>query len=230
MIRIPRQVLALFLIGVIGCATEPQIGRQRFKVVGMALESPVPGGFVCSALSRISLRDEPLVRAIDINAGDLIETESIVQLSARQRKSGKFFNYGVLMGPNPLSGESVAGWFENSDPTMRLASEGWVYLAGEENRAESDWVSVATRGSAIVLQKATSTLQRVFFLDGVKVDITRDNCLPIPPLDAANTYVNIEPGCAFSAPLEVDVPATPPDVQSFIDYVRAAATACGLTP
>lgn len=235
--RIRIQFLALILIGVIGCTTGSQVGRQRFKVVGTALEYPVPPtvpptfGFVCSDLDEIAVRDRSVVRSINIDAGDLIESESIVKLSARQRKAGVFFNYGVLMGPNPLSGTSVSGWFENSDPTIRLASEGWVYLEGEQLRARTTWVSTPARGSAIVLQIVSSTLQRVFFLDGVQVDITRDNCPPIPPLNVVGTYVNIEPACAISAPLLLDVPGTtPPDVQGFIDYVRTAADACGLAP
>lgn len=231
MIRIPGRLLALLLIGTIGCATETPFGSQRFKVVGMALTSPVPGAFVCSDLSHTSLRGESLVRAIDIRAGDLIETEEIVQLSARQRKSGVFFNYSVLMGPNPLSGQTVSGWFENSDPTIRLASTGWVYLEGEQPRSKTEWVSAAAEGSAIVLQRATGSLQRVFFLDGLQANIAclQDDSIS-SVLTAVGTYIDIGPGCAFSAPIQIDVPATPADVQSFIDYVRAAAAACGLTP
>lgn len=231
MIRIPTQFSALLLFGVVGCVADTPFGSQRFKVVGMALESAVPGVFVCSDLSDTSLRGEPLVRAIEIRAGDLVETEEIVQLSARQRKSGVFFNYSVLMGPNPLSGETVSGWFENSEPTVRLASTGWVYLEGEQPRSKTEWVSAAAEGSAIVLQRATGSLQRVFFLDGLQANIAciQDDSIS-SALNAVGTYIDIGPGCAFSAPIQIDVPATPSDVQSFIDYVRAAAAACGLTP
>ena len=41
---------------------------------------------------------------------------------------------------------------------------------------------------------------------------------------------DIGPDCVFSGPFQIDVPATPADVQSFVDYVRAAADACGLAP
>lgn len=232
MIRILSQFFALLLIGAMGCATETPFGSQRFKVVGMVLEFPVPGGFVYCDLSDIALRDESLVRAFDIDAGDLVETKKIVQLSARQLKSGVFFDYDVLMGPNPLSSGSVSGWFENSDPTMRLGSEGWVYLNGEQTRSKTEWVSLATEGSAIVLQRLTGGLERVFFLNGVYAEITcNEDDSQSSTLNADRTYLEIGPDCAFSAPIELDAPTTPADVKSFIDdYVLAAAAASGLTP
>lgn len=244
MIRIPSPFLVLLLIGVIGCDPASPLGSQRFRVVGMAVQvlPAPPVAFVCCDLSEITLRDESLVREIDLDTGDLIETERIVHLRARELRSGVFFNYGVLMGPNPDSSDSVSGWFENSDTTAALLSPGWVYADGENTRTKSDWVSTATRGSAVVLQIVSSTLQRVFFLDGVQVIVSCNENNSTSILNEEDTYINITydpllPGCVFSPPIDLDetgatpgVPATPVDAQEFIDYVRTAAIACGFTP
>ena len=231
MIRIPSLFLTLLLIGVIGCDPASPLGSQRFKVVGMAEVYSVPPpnyAFVCCNLNEIALRDESLVRAIDIDTGDLIETEKIVQLSAREIRSGVFFDYGVLMGPNPGSSDSVLGWFENSDTTMALHSPGWVYVEGQNTRAKSDWVSAATRGSAIVLQIVTSSLQRVFFLEGLQLTVTCNQTNTTSTLSTPLTYIDVTDtgsGCGFSAPILI---SATPDAQDFINYVTAAATACGL--
>lgn len=229
------------LLGSLGCATTPDPPHFReatfFDLKGIVAESatctdpPTCKAFGFSKFEKTKVNNVSVKSRMPVATQDLIMSKQIVKLSVT-RGGSAFFNYIALMGPNPGSNANVIGLLEQSDPTIKLATEGWVLIAGSLPRAKSDWVSGGADGSTIVLHKVGGNLQRFFYLEGATGVTATVSCLRDPTktrdLATPGTYINILPGCMFDPPgagSSFDIGTAAQEVRDFVDYVKAAAEA-----
>lgn len=138
--------------------------------------------------------------------------------------------FGVL-GPLPLApsdpsyGPAVAT-FANSAPVFVLES-GYAYLTGHRPHTRTPRGSFTGHGTTMIVQVLPDR-DRVFLIDGVKVEIKLDRGLPGPPDDRLRTTwhfvdvvwtaetVKIEP--------EKPIPAPGDPIRTFVDGVLKTAS------
>ncbi|HRQ75214.1 MAG TPA: hypothetical protein PK098_04780 [Phycisphaerales bacterium] len=142
--------------------------------------------------------------------------------------------FGVL-GPlpvapdNPSYGPAVAT-FANSLPVFAIES-GYAYLTGHRPHTRTPRGSFTGYGTTMIVQVLPDR-DRVFLLDGVKIEIKLDRGLPGPPDDRLNTrwhYVDVV-WTAETVRLESvkPIPAPGDPIRAFVDSAIKTAKEAGL--
>jgi hypothetical protein len=174
----------------------------------------------------------------ELAANEHIKTKELKRIKIHYKQDGVPKQYEILFGPNPGTGEEAEGWYHTSQPAYRVDA-GWGYMAGDKPYGELEKVTAMTEGTTILVQTLAG-VKRVYLLkkkiignDKVIVRLTLPGGGTAEKIVSTNKWKDdcyVQTNAAMDA-LEgpFNLKKAPPDIRSFVDYVRQRAIDARIT-
>lgn len=151
-------------------------------------------------------------------------TNQNLKIAVKQSVGGKFYNYEAVVGPRSKT-ETTTFRVVSADRGIEITS-GWVFAWGALAKAATDWVTAASEGSTIVLERVSGTTERVYFLQGLRATVTCGSGTPVY-ISSPGYYVQLDyawgtSACTVTGPTLIAGSAVEPTVNRLSDIARAA--------
>lgn len=151
-------------------------------------------------------------------------TKQYLKVSAKQKVRGRLYNYEAVVGPRSAS-ETSTFRLVGADRGIEISS-GWVFAWGVLATVATDWVTAASEGSTIALERVSGTKDRVYFLQGLSATVKCGSGAPVY-IPTPGYYVELEYGygsttCTPTTPALIAGSAVEPTVNRLSEIARAA--------
>ncbi len=141
-------------------------------------------------------------------------TNQNLKVAVKESVGGKFYNYEAVVGPQSKT-ETTTFRLVSADKGIEIAS-GWVIAWGTLARAATEWVTAASEGSTIALERVSGTTERVYFLQGLRATVTCGSASPVY-ITSPGYYVQLDytygtTACTVTGPTPIAGSAVEPTV------------------